>query len=102
MRRAVSACRRPPPRGSAAGRSAARVVADREAQRPGGGLVVEVVARALEPGRGDEEPENGGLVRRILALLGPVGGDQALDRRERGLVGHEPAAGERAVLLQLL
>jgi hypothetical protein len=76
MRRAVSACRRPPPRGSVARRSAARVVGDREAQGPGGGLVVEVVPRALEPGRADEEPEHGGLVRRVLALLGPVGGDR--------------------------
>src|SRR5206468_7209660 len=78
-------CRRPPARWSAAGRSAARVVGDREAERPGGGLVVEVVPGALELRRGDQEPQDGGLVRRVLALLGPVGGDQTLDRGERAL-----------------
>src|SRR5437870_13631836 len=69
------------------GSSAARVVVDREAERARGGIVVEVVARALESrGRG-QEGDQGGLVRGIVALFGMIYPHDAFQGRLRGSIG---------------
>src|SRR3989441_7917830 len=93
---------RPPEAPPSGPTSAARVVGDRETEPAGRRVVLEVVAGALELRRRDQEPEHGGLVGRILTLLGLIAAHQALDRRQRGLVGGEPGPREGTVLLQLL
>src|SRR5437867_2966754 len=93
---------RPPETPGSGPTSAARVVGDREPEPARRRVVLEVVAGALELRRRDQEPEHGGLVGRILTLLGLIAVHQALDRRQRGLVGDEPGSREGTVLLQLL
>src|SRR5436309_9907796 len=82
--------------------SAARVVGDRETEPARRRVVLKVVAGALKLRRRDQEPEHGGLVGWILTLLGLIAAHQALDRRQRSLVGSEPGPREGTVLLQLL
>src|SRR2546430_15969533 len=73
------------------GALAARVVGDREAQRAGRRVVVDVVAGALEARRAGEQADHGGLVGRPLSLLGLIGAHEALQRGQRGAVGGQPA-----------
>src|SRR4029453_16155314 len=74
--------------------SAARIGGDGEAERARGGVVLEIVAGALEPGWRGEQADDRRFVGRKLALLGLIVPDEPLHRRQGGLIGGELGACE--------
>src|SRR5690349_25118712 len=81
-------------------RLAAGVVGDRQPQCAGGGVIVEVVAGALELRRRHQQGEHRRPVRRPLTFLRLVAPDDALHGGQNRAVSGELAAIDRSLLLE--